>query len=550
MTSFDRRHFLRLAASGALLPSLFGAGAGCPWGLPVDDDFDPQRYLDAIREQTEQIRAEIDAGPYAADWASLAEVSEAPEWFRDAKFGIYFHWGVYSVPAFGSEWYPRRMHKKGHPAYKHHLQTYGSPADYPYTRFVPQFAAAEFDAGRWADLFERAGARYAGPVAEHHDGFAMWDSQVTPWNAAAMGPKGDVTGQLAEAVRERGMRFVTTFHHARNDLHWRQGGWDGFYRFAKKNFPSLFEEPKTSWMYGGMGRGPFLNMWLSKLGEVIDQYQPDLIWFDGELHEIPIEYRKMFLAHYYNRAKRWGKEVVVTRKGGDLPPEVSLKDFEKGRAADVMEHPWLTDDTITDGSWGYTQGMKIKPTGRVLHSLIDIVSKNGCLLLNVSPKASGVIPGDQRKVLQEIGTWLGQNGEAIYATRPWETYGEGPTELKEGEFEGVTDVEGGYTARDVRYTRSKDGEALYAIALGWPEGGELPLQSVAASGDPAALTARLIGLESGELQASTNDSGHVVIDVPDLSAQERPGQYAYVFELTGFDPVLHRDADHQGVDSP
>jgi len=392
------------------------------------------------------------APPYEPTWESLAQVNEAPEWFRDAKFGVYFHWGVYAVPAFGSEWYP--------------------PNTFGYPDFVPLFKAENFDADAWAKLFQQAGARFAGPVAEHHDGWAMWDSELTPWNVADKGPQRDITGELEKAIRKRGMKFVTTFHHARNSLWQKRNpddpfGWTGHYEFVKRDFPSLLRNRERAIMYGYMPREKFLKMWLGKLEEVIDKYHPDLMWFDSWLDEIPENLRQEYLAYYYNRAREWGKEVVVTRKQKDLPLTVSVHDIEKGRSGDLTENFCLTDDTISMGSWCYTENLRIKPTSVVLHSLIDIVSKNGALLLNISPMADGTIPENQRTVLLEMGRWLKLNGEAIYNTRPWQIYGEGATEGQAGHFGGVTDPKDGYQAQDIRFTTK--GDTLYAISLGWAE---------------------------------------------------------------------------------
>lgn len=409
-------------------------------------------------------------GEYAPNWESLTLHNDEPEWFRDAKFGIYFHWGVYSVPAYDSEWYPRNMYIKDHRVYRHHVATYGSPLKFEYADFVPQFTAENFDAEEWAALFKQAGAQYAGPVAEHHDGFSMWDSDVTPWNAAEKGPKRDITGELAEAIRGEGMKLVTTFHHARNNL-WKPEGedWTGHYEYVKKDFPSLLKDEDDAFLYGYMPREQFLQMWGDKLKEVIDKYQPDLMWFDSWLHEIPDSVKTDYLAYYFNRAREWDKEVVVTYKQEDLPEDVAVKDFEKGRAGEKLKQAFLTDDTISKGSWCYTEGLTIKSTSVVLHSLIDIVSKNGQLLLNISPKADGSIPKNQKKVLLEIGDWLEINGEAIYGTRPWMVYGEGPTKLKKGPFEGFTDA-GKYTSEDIRYTQK--GNTVYAVSLGWPGANE------------------------------------------------------------------------------
>jgi len=404
---------------------------------------------------------------YTADWESLKKHNPAPEWFRDAKFGIYFHWGVYSVPAFANEWYPRNMYRKNSREYQHHLQKYGDPMEFGYHDFVPMFKAEKFDANEWADLFVKAGVRFAGPVAEHHDGFAMWDSDLTPWNAKDMGPKRDITGELAEAIRKRGMRFMTTFHHARNNLWERRnpdGPWNGHYSFVKTNFPSLLEDPNNAILYGYMPREQFLQMWKGKLIEVVDKYQPDLMWFDSWLDEIPDEYKAEYLACYFNKANEWGKEVVVTFKQSDLPRELAVEDYEKGRANRLTEFVWLTDDTISRGSWCYTEDLQIKSTPEVLHTLIDIVSKNGQLVLNISPKADGTIPENQKKVLLGIGKWLKDYGEAIYETRPFVDFGEGPTRLQKGGH--FVRMEGGYTPQDIRYTCR--GTTVYAIVLGWP----------------------------------------------------------------------------------
>jgi len=403
--------------------------------------------------------------PFTADWKSLKRHDAAPKWFRDAKFGIYFHWGVYSVPAFGSEWYPRNMHFKNRREYKHHVQTYGEPTKFGYADFVPRFQAEKFDAEKWVALFDKAGARFIGPVAEHHDGYAMWASKLTPWNAKDTGPKRDIAGELARAARQRGMKFVASFHHARNSL-WQSapGRWTGHYDGVKKNFPDLLADPERAILYGYMPREKFLQLWLGKLKEVIDNYQPDLMWFDSWLNEIPEKVQMEYLAYYFNKAREWDKDVVVTRKQRDLPLELSVEDFEKGRLDRLSDHAWLTDDTISRGSWCYTKDLRIKPLREVLHVLIDIVSKNGCLLLNLSPKADGTIPANQKEVLLGIGAWLGQFGEAIYETRPWVVFGEGPTRMKKsGHFVGSVS----YTAKDIRFTTK--GEVLYAIFLGRPE---------------------------------------------------------------------------------
>ena len=491
----------------------------------------PERYQQAIDKQLQRIDKGVAEGPYKPDWEDLKRHDAAPEWFRDAKFGIYFHWGVYSVPAFGNEWYPKWMHTKTgrRSYYKHHVETYGEPDKFGYHDFVPKFKAEHFDAEDWAELFKKAGARYAGPVCEHHDGYSMWDSEITPWNAADTGPRRDITGELAKAIRKRGMKFVTTFHHERT-RNWypRVEGW-----------PTTSTDPALRMLYANVSEELFNKIFLTKLGEAIDRYRPDLIWFDGRMEDIQDPYHRRFLAYYFNNAKKWGRDVVVTTKGHDYPPEVSVEDFEKGRANRLTEFCWLTDDTISMGSWCYTRDLKIKSTAKVLHDFIDIVSKNGCLLLNISPKADGTIPEIQRKVLLGMGEWLKVNGEAIYDTRPWLAFGEGPTRLRKGGgFVGHV----AYTAKDIRYTRSKDGRTLYAIVLGWPEGGAVTLTGVKV--DMENAEGGKVGLLGWDklLPCSVNDRKQPVIDVSSIEGGRRPCKHAYTFKLTGFKTSLNTGA--------
>jgi alpha-L-fucosidase len=358
----------------------------------------------------------------------------------------------------------------------------------------------------------------------------MWASKLTPWNAAEKGPKRDITGELAAAVRKRGLKFVTTFHHARNNL-WEKPGrngqlaWTGHYSFVKQYFPALLNDPERAIMYGYMPREKFLAMWLGKLKEVIDNYQPDIMWFDSWLDEIPENLRQEYVAYYYNQAADWGKEVVVTRKQNDLPLSVSIEDIEKGRSDRLTENVWLTDDTISMGSWCYTQDLRIKPTSVVLHSLIDIISKNGILLLNISPRADGTIPDNQRQVLLQMGQWLKINGEAVYGSRPWKIFGEGPSQGRTGQFGGVTDPSGGYRPQDIRFTTK--GQTLYAISLGWPDG-SLTIQALKA-GSPQYLgeigAIQLLG-SNAEIKWSRTADGLTITMPP-----AKPCDYAVVFKI-------------------
>lgn len=470
---------------------------------------------------------------YTPDAASLARHQDAPEWFRDAKLGIYFHWGVYSVPAFGDEWYPSHMYNRNNPIYKHHVQTWGDPAEFEYADFVPMFRAEQFDPDQWAELFVKAGARFAGPVAEHHDGFSMWDSDLTPWNAKDKGPKRDITGELKEAIRRKGMRLITTFHHARNNL-WEKtpGQWTGHYGFVKKDFASLLDDPENAILYGYMPRDAFVEMWKGKLFEVIDKYRPDIIWFDSWLDEIPEQARYEFAAYYFNQADRWNKDVLIVRKQNDLPLDFSVLDHEKSRTSGASERVWMTDDTISTGSWCYTQNLTIKPTHKVVHALVDTVSKNGVVLLNISPKADGTIPRDQQKVLEELGEWMRVNGEGIYGTRPWITYGQGPTREPENGFrEASKFLALDYSAQDIRFTQSKDGKTVFAITLGWPDK-PFTLASVKIAEQAKDVRVSLLGSRANVEHTLTPDH-MLTIHPPRQEEAQRPCRFAYVFKIEG-----------------
>ncbi len=438
--------------------------------------------LSACHSATQKTKEEVKNPKYQENWESLAKHNEEPDWFQDAKLGIYFHWGIYSVPAYGNEWYPRWMHFEGSKEYSHHLTTYGHPSEFGYDKFAEMFKAEHFNAEQWATLFEKAGARFAGPVAEHHDGYSMWDSEITPWNTKDTGPNRDITGELEKAIKGKGMKFITTFHHAKhlqrykgkeaeeieNNKQNRRGAFRHSHYPLFEGMPPARDDAKLNYLYGNIPEEQWYEeVWFGKLKEVIDNYQPDIIWFDSWLDQIPEAYRQKFCAYYLNEAEKWEKEVVIVRKQDDLPLDCSVDDLEKSRKNELEKKSWMTDETVSTGSWCYTQDLRIKPAADVLHVLIDIVSKNGVLLLNISPKADGTIPADQQEVLLKMGQWLKQNGEAIYGSRPWYTFGEGPTKEPEGHFKNhAAFLKIKYSAKDIRYT-TNDGN-IYATILGRP----------------------------------------------------------------------------------
>lgn len=464
-------------------------------------------------------------------WNSLKTYG-IPAWFREAKFGIYTHWGVYSVPAKGPNvtWYPYNMYREGTPQYEYHQKTYG--AQFGYKDFIPMFTGEKFDPDEWAELFKQSGAQYAGPVGEHHDGFCMWNTRYSGWNAARMGPKRDVVGLLEKAIRRQNMRFLVALHHYEN--WWFYPHWKKEFDTSDPRYAGLYGEPHN--LDGKIGaelshddfsgqdqpNQRFMETWKAKILELIDNYQPDALWFDFGLRAVPESYKQDFLAYYYNHAMKQGKEVVVIYKWHDLPPGVGVVDLELGRFEDLTYHDWITDTTVDDGSgWAYMKDARYKTTTNLVHYLIENVSKNGNLLLNVGPKPNGEIPLQAGKLLRGMGDWLKVNGEAIFGTTAWMNYGSGPTRMeKAGYF--MEDKEVHYTAKDIRYTAKDD--ALYAICLGWPQ--EPVLLKECKTLFPAEIrSVRMLGLDE-DLKWSLTGEGLRVIP-----PAYKPCEHAYTFKI-------------------
>ncbi len=416
---------------------------------------------------------------YDATWQSLRRV-QTPQWLQEGKFGIYTHWGIYAVHAYGENttWYSFAMYldEEGE-ARQHFEKKFGElTPEFGYKDLIPMFTAEKFDAEEWAELFAKSGARFAGPVAEHHDGFAMWDSKYSDWNAAKMGPKRDVVGELEQAIKDKDMKFVTAFHHAANWFFFPVS--DENYDTGNPEFAGLYGQPHEP---EAMRNQEFLDEWYGKIIEVIDNYGPDFIWFDFALDAIPEGYVKDFLAYYYNWAEENGKEVVVTYKGHDQVPGSGIRDLELGQEPNLTFHEWITDNSVDDrGAWGYAEDLTFKTPDRLIDNLVDRVSKNGYLLLNVGPKPDGSIPEGAKEVLLEMGKWLEVNGDAIYGTSPWMIAGEGPTNLGSDPTDiGFNESDIVYTSKDIRFTVK--GDDLYATFLDWP-GDVAVIQTLKANG--------------------------------------------------------------------
>lgn len=483
--------------------------------------------------------------PYKPNWESLSK-NALPEWVKDAKFGVYTHWGVFSVPAHGGPDYVRNLYegsrKDAKGVFSYHTEKYGPLEKFGYKDFIPMFTAPKFDADEWVGLMHEAGAKFGGICLIHHDGFALWDSKVNRWNSAQMGPKRDVYGEIAAAVRKHDdMKLLATFHHGRS-YGYTTGG------MKEKNVTEQMRktwdvlDPKFKELYWNQWTGTteeFSDQWRAKITEVVDTYKPDMIWFDGLRTSMrgdhpPESVVLDVISHYFNQAKAADQPVAICNKHGgefNFPAPVGLKCYENGRDMPTDVGPWFLIDRAIAYPWSYVNGKKYKD-GADYHvrSIVDVVSRGGVFLLSLTPKGDGSIPPEEQEIMRGIGRWMKVNGEAIYGTRPWKIHAEGPTVTRglkrnnKGEEKEQWDWRKKFTASDIRFTTK--GDTLYAIALAWPKDGKLNVRSLANDTNACIVSVGLLGHQGTLTWSQTTDGLEVSLPA------KQPCDYAYALRIT------------------
>ncbi|WP_457394123.1 alpha-L-fucosidase [Roseateles sp. P5_E1] len=465
--------------------------------------------------------AQAAPAPFKPTWDSLVDGYRTPDWFRDAKFGIWAHWSAQCVPERG-DWYARNMYMQGNWQYDHHVKTYGHPTKVGFMEMQNRWKGENWNPEALMDLYVKAGAKYFVSLANHHDNFDAYDSKFHPWNSVRVGPKKDIVGTWAKLARAKGLRFGVSNHSSRA-WHWLAPayGYDPEGPLAGQRYDAFNltqADGKGTWWEGldpqDLYTGPnrvmpdgistvaavtewhkrsyytwkdveppnnpaFIRQWFLRCRDLIDSYKPDLVYFDNA--HLPLGQAGLDIAaHYYNASMAWHGKVEAVINAKELSPVMRggvVEDLERGQRAGIEPLPWQTCTCI--GDWHYNRGIfdahGYKSAASVIHRLADIVSKNGNLLLSIPLRGDGTIDADERKVLEDIAAWMDRNGEAIHGTRPWRTFGEGPTKVGGGMFsEGQLK---GFTTQDIRFT-TKAG-ALYAIGLAWPTDGVMRIAALA-----------------------------------------------------------------------
>jgi alpha-L-fucosidase len=542
------------------------AASGAHAAGPIPETAKPSVIVDTSKEP-------VAKGKFQPTWESLAQYQGAPDWFRDAKFGIWAHWGPQCQPEAG-DWYARHMYAEDHGQYKTHVAKYGHPSEFGFKDVINEWKAEKWEPEKLVALYKRVGAQYFFAMANHHDNLDMWDSKYQPWNSVAVGPKKDLIGGWAKAAKAQGLPFGVSVHaaHAWSWYETAQGAdktgdkagvpydgkltkadgkgkwWNGLDPqdlYEQRHQPSPGFEKANSvharWNWGHGVSQPdqaYCDKFYNRTVDLINKYQPDLIYFDDTALPLwPVTDAGLKIAaHFYNTSlqrKGVGTGVLFGKILTDHQLKTMTWDIERGVPNKILPDAWQTDTCI--GGWHYNRNEydrnRYKSAKTVIHMLADIVSKNGNLLLNVPVRGDGSIDDKEEKILEGIAAWMEVNKEAILATRPWKSFGEGPaSEGSALSAQGFNEGKGKpFTAEDVRYTVSKDGKTLYAIVLGQPVK-PVALKSL---GKNAQLVDRPIS--NIELLGSTGplrwnqDNDALVIDAPSGQA---PNDIAVVYKIS------------------
>jgi alpha-L-fucosidase len=520
------------------------------------------------------------SGPFQPTWESLAANYQIPDWYRDAKFGIWAHWGPQCQPEMG-DWYAQNMYKfSTNPSsvYQFHCKKYGHPSKFGFKDVINEWKAENWKPEELLTLYKKAGAKFFAGMANHHDNMDMWDSKYQPWNSIAIGPKKNIIGGWAKATREVGLKFAISCHGS-HTWDWMQVAqdsdpsgefagvpydgritkadgkgkwWDGldpqdlYAQYHQKGSYGWNLSPQANRGRRGSGGNDgatlppvdpaYIQKFFNRTIDLIDKYQPDLLYFDDTV--LPIypasDIGLRIAAYLYNTSfARKGKlEAVMTGKQLNAQQrQALLLDVERGVTSGGETLPWQTDTCI--GEWHYRRSIfeqhRYKTPLQVVQMLIDIVSKNGNLMLSVPVRGDGTIDEDEIACVEGIGKWMEPNGEGIYATRPWKVYGEGPSTVAgnqtRGQFGGSRDVRN-YTAEDFRFTSK--GNNVYAFMMAWPEGGKTTIKSIAQNSENFPMEiARVDLLGSGTL-TFTRDASGLVVNLP----EKKPNNYAYALKIT------------------
>jgi alpha-L-fucosidase len=502
----------------------------------------------------------VASGPYQPTWESLSNY-QVPDWYRDAKFGIWAHWGPQCQPEMG-DWYAQKMYQPNNAVYKFHVEKYGHPSKFGFKDVINEWKADKWDPDYLVKLYKKAGAQFFAAMANHHDNLDLYDSTYQPWNSLRVGPKKDIVGGWMKAARAAGLRFAVTCH---GDRAWdwmqvsqgadREGPlagvpYDGLLTQADgkgKWWEGLDPQdlyaqyhPRGRYGWNLSGNPPidknYVEKFFNRTIDLINKYQPDLLYFDDTV--LPIypssDIGLRIAAYFYNTnlSKNGKLEAVLTGKGLNAQQRRALVyDVERGVTQGGEALPWQTDTCI--GSWHYERRVfeqhRYKSSKQVVQMLIDIVSKNGCLQFSVPVRGDGTIDEDEVACVEGIGQWMASNGEGIYATRPWKVYGEGPSVTNpppRGRFGGAQDVRP-YTAEDIRFTSK--GDRLYAFVMAWPEGGKVAIKSLAQGSEhyPQDIAkVELLG-SPGQL-AFSRQATELVVTLP----EQKPTDFAYALKIT------------------